>query len=169
MNLFVTSDNPTIAAQEHCDIHLRKMIVEVAQMLSTAHVELDGVQVAYKPTHKNHPCSKWIRETASNYRWAADHFAALCQEYTHRTAKIHKTASLVNVLSVAPRNIVPGDLQPFAMAMPDEFKILGIYDQTNAYKAYLRSKFQQWSIRTDRRPMVASWTNRETPQWMGQK
>ena len=37
MNVFYIDTNPNISAQFHCDAHLRKMIIEYAQMLSSAH------------------------------------------------------------------------------------------------------------------------------------
>ena len=43
MNIFILNDDPVIAAKEQCDKHVVKMIVESAQMLSTAHRMLDGV------------------------------------------------------------------------------------------------------------------------------
>ena len=55
MNIFYLSRDPVEAAKLQCDRHVVKMILETAQLLSTAHVELDGEQVAYKATHKNHP------------------------------------------------------------------------------------------------------------------
>ena len=42
MNLFVLNENPVIAAQEQCDKHINKMVIESAQMLSTTHRMLDG-------------------------------------------------------------------------------------------------------------------------------
>ena len=42
MNIFVLDNDPVIAAQTQCDKHVVKMIVESAQMLSTAHRLLDG-------------------------------------------------------------------------------------------------------------------------------
>jgi hypothetical protein len=42
INIFYTNEDPAIAAQEHCDKHVVKMILEYAQMLSTAHRILDG-------------------------------------------------------------------------------------------------------------------------------
>jgi len=42
MNLFVLNKDPVKAAQLQCDKHVVKMIVESAQMLSTAHRMLDG-------------------------------------------------------------------------------------------------------------------------------
>ena len=45
MNIFYLSHDPREAATFHCDKHVVKMIVETAQMLSTAHRLLDGQQV----------------------------------------------------------------------------------------------------------------------------
>ena len=42
MNIFVLDKDPVKAAQYQCDKHVVKMIVESAQMLSTAHRLLDG-------------------------------------------------------------------------------------------------------------------------------
>ena len=42
MNIFALSNDPAEAAQMMCDKHIPKMIVEAAQMLSTAHRMLDG-------------------------------------------------------------------------------------------------------------------------------
>lgn len=42
MNIFVLSQNPFEAAQYHCDSHTCKMVIEYAQMLSTAHRYHDG-------------------------------------------------------------------------------------------------------------------------------
>jgi len=42
MNIFALDINPYTAASYHCDKHVVKMIVEYAQLLSTAHRVLDG-------------------------------------------------------------------------------------------------------------------------------
>ena len=60
MNIFYIDKDPVIAAQMMCDKHVVKMILESAQMLSTAHRVLDGDVYAnliglYKTAHKNHP------------------------------------------------------------------------------------------------------------------
>jgi len=64
MNIFVTDICPIKSAQDHCDVHNRKMIIEASQLLSTVHFELDGIQVGYKPTHRNHPSAVWTRSTS---------------------------------------------------------------------------------------------------------
>lgn len=41
MNIFILDEDPAISVHYYCDEHVRKMIVESAQMLSTAHRVLD--------------------------------------------------------------------------------------------------------------------------------
>ena len=80
MNVFVLDNDPVIAAQQHCDKHVVKMIIESAQMLSTAHRMIDGKpekrpsvsgktmqqyyvlpdereNLFYKAVHKYHTCT----------------------------------------------------------------------------------------------------------------
>lgn len=163
MNIFATNQCPVISAQDHCTVHF-KMCVELGQLLSTAHYEIDGHVVGYKPTHKNHPSAIWVRECSGNYQWAFDHFKALCAEYTFRTGKVHKSSELLCLLVKQPSKIVAGPKTSFAMAMPDEFKKLGIFDQTKAYQSYLNAKYAEWSCRA--KPIRVDWGNRAVPSWV---
>ena len=109
MNIFVTDKDPAQAAKNLCDKHIAKMIVESAQMLSTAWWLLDsgcpGASI-YKPTHKHHPCTKWVMESDGNYLWLGQHAMAMCLEFTRRYGGIHKTQALVECLwKHPPRNI----------------------------------------------------------------
>ena len=101
MNIFYLDPHPTVAAQQCCDKHVVKMILESAQMLSTAHRVLDknDNELLYKEAHKNHPSTKWVRESHLNYQWLYAHFVALGEEYTARYGKIHVSiAKLKNFL-----------------------------------------------------------------------
>ena len=56
MNIFYLDRDPVVAAQLMCDKHVVKMILESAQILSTAHRAIDGDDRAneagfYKMTH----------------------------------------------------------------------------------------------------------------------
>jgi len=67
MNIFYFYDCPTKSAQAQPDKMLVKMPLETAQMLCTAHRELDGDEYAdkvglYKRAYWNHPCTVWARE-----------------------------------------------------------------------------------------------------------
>ena len=73
MNLFVVHSDPEKAARMLCDQHVRKMIVESAQMLCTAHWETGG-SAPYKRTHQNTSIAKWARSTFANYQWIVANF-----------------------------------------------------------------------------------------------
>ena len=113
MNIFYLDTNPKKSARMQCDKHCVKMILESAQMLSTAHRVLDGDEYAdkmglYKLAHKNHPSTVWVRSSSDNYRWLWKHYDALMQEYTLRYGKTHATSRLRNALLKLPANI-PND------------------------------------------------------------
>jgi hypothetical protein len=148
MNRFILDRDPVIAAQQHCDKHVVKMILEEAQMLSTVHRRFGSQDDRlYKATHANHPCTIWAGQTRANYRWAYNLFVALCDEYTHRYGKIHATARLLPALAEAPESLPDGPLTPFAQAMPDE---LHHEDAVEAYRLYYvvhKSGFAKWSKR----------------------
>lgn len=163
MNIFVTNECPIKSAQEHCNVHF-KMCVELGQLLSTAHHELDGNVVGYKPTHKNHPSAIWVRECSGNYKWAFLHFKALCDEYTFRTGKVHKSSELLSLLVKLPAKIEIAERTSFAMAMPDEHKAKGIFDPTAAYRSYLNAKYKEWLSRD--KPIKVEWKSRGKPGWV---
>jgi hypothetical protein len=162
MNLFVLSDCPFEAAKSHCDIHVNKMIIETAQMLSTAHRLLDGKMfielsksgsklkkwdhpklhdVLYKSTHYNHPSSVWIRAASNNYRWAYCLFKSLCNEYTDRRGKVHATQKLLDRhLFTTPANINAGMQTPFAICIADEYDLADVKDPIEAYRRYYIKK-----------------------------
>lgn len=150
MNIFYLHPDPAAAAQMQCDKHVVKMLLETAQLLSTAHRELDGDNVPdvfYKSTHKNHPSAKWVRDDAYHYDWAYQHFISLCGEYTHRYGKTHLTDSkLRNLLAKPPRKLAYGSWQSDPpQCMPDEYKC----DNTvTAYRNYYKgdkARFAEWN------------------------
>lgn len=140
MNIFYLHNDPMKAAQAMSDKHVIKMILESAQLLSTAHHVLDGDQaqskdLLYKCTHINHPSAKWVRQSADNYNWLYHHFLALCTEYTARYGKVHATfTKLGNILATLPSNIPHvGFTQP-PCAMPDQYKVAN--DSVTSYRNY---------------------------------
>lgn len=159
MNIFVLDKDPVLAAQMQCDKHVVKMIVESAQMLSTAHRLLDEEvdPVFYKVAHKGHPCTKWTMQSNNNYNWHYIHFGALCREYTHRYGKIHKTQALLgSLLLMPPRNIPIGPFTPQPLAMKSNPECMDPNDVVGSYRKFYMTK-------QARMPMV--WTKRDVPQW----
>ena len=94
MNIFYFNECPVLSAQAQPDKMLVKMPLETAQMLCTAHRELDGDEYAdkvglYKRAYWNHPCTVWARQTKLNYLWLYTHFLALGSEYKFRYGREH--------------------------------------------------------------------------------
>lgn len=178
MNIFVLNRDPAIAAQQMCDKHVVKMILESAQMISTCHRVLDGVpekrssvsgkrQVVYykladwredhmyKAVHINHPCNVWLRKNLSNYYWLYNHFLALLAEYKLRYSKEHSCEKLIEPFTTLPNRIAEGNVSDFALAMPDDCKTK---DPVISYQNYYRMYKHQF----------ATWKGREIPIWFQQ-
>jgi hypothetical protein len=154
MNIFVLDENPQIAAQMHNDKHVVKMILETAQLLCGVHWVTDSQHlIPYKLSHKNHPCSIWVRECIENYIWLCDLGLSLCEEYTYRYGKRHKSQDIIEwALVNKPELKENGDITPFALAMPDECKKTSAVDSYRLY--YITHKSN-----------ISSWKNRNKPYW----
>jgi hypothetical protein len=174
MNIFYLDRDPQKCAEMHCDKHVVKMIIEYAQLMSTAHRVLDGQEYfdltangrkikrwrhprfdneLMKASHVNHPSNIWLRQTDSNYAWLYRLFLELTKEYTHRYGKTHACARLIPNLRYIPQNIPMGEFTPPTPAMPDDCKIAG--DSLSSYHKYY----------VERKVSFARWTKREVPLW----
>jgi len=155
MNIFYLDRDPHEAARLQCDRHVVKMILETAQLLSTAHNELDGGQIAYKSTHKNHRSAVWVRQSRHNYRWLRRHREALGDEYTRRYGKVHATIQKHSeTLMWPPNNIPDGGFTDPPQCMPDECKRP---DAVQGYQVYYNYKADDW----DARGIPMKWYGRE--------
>ena len=154
MNIFVLSRDPVKAAEMLCDTHVVAMGREAAQMLSTA-AHMSGVEVGYKPTHHNHPCTVWARRSKANFEWLLAHGFAICMEYTRRYLHVHgaKTA-LIAVRDCAWLiRFKETELTPFAQAMPEQYKHP---NAVTAYRAFYKGE----------KARIAKWRNgRSPPSW----
>lgn len=149
MNIFYLDRTPHKAAQAHCDKHCVKMILESAQMLSTAQrtnqpqLSADADSVLYKVAHLNHPSSIWTRTSEDHYFWLYCLFLSLQAEYKRRYNKIHKSAALNELLMKLPPCPESGFIDP-PQCMPDQYKQ---DDCVEAYRAYYigeKAKFAVW-------------------------
>ena len=185
MNIFYLDKDPKVCAQMHVDKHCIKMILEYAQLLSTAHRILDGTvsiglgktgrkqtryvlpddreSVLYSATHLNHPSAVWCRQSAMNYHWLYSLLVECCKEYTYRYGKIHKCESsgLVNRLQTTPTNINgTKDFTEPTPAMPEDVKVPG--DSINSYRRYyVMNKEHLWS-------WSGKINSRERPKWLSE-
>lgn len=179
MNIFYISSDPVQAAEWMVDKHVVKMILESAQLLSTAHRVLDGREIEgrtdtgrkarrwvlddarehiiYKATHVNHPSAIWCREAVENYNWLVDHFFALMAEYKYRYNKDHACfGELSYMLASPPKNLQDYDMTKMPSAMADEYIISEdpIVNYRNYYKL---GKIN-----------LHKWTKRKPPEWINE-
>ena len=162
MNIFYLYDNPVMSAEAQPDKMLVKMPLETAQMLCTAHRELDGNEYAdevglYKRAYWNHPCTVWARESSANYVWLYKHFLALGKEYTFRYGKTHNSVDkLARALFKQPDNIKRIGMTPLAQAMPDKYKN---DDPIKAYRDYCINEkhYAKW----EKGRAMPNWWHRE--------
>jgi hypothetical protein len=152
MNIFVLDNDIEKCAQYYCDKHVIKMILESAQMLS-ATLRLNGIDKGYQVTHKNHPCTKWTRESLSNWKWLKKLATSLNKEYKFRFSHQinHKSYDLIKILPIP--KIKDYGLTPFAQAMPNEFK------NKNPIKAYR-------DFYCSEKKNILFWTKRTKPEWI---
>jgi hypothetical protein len=158
------------------DKHVVKMILETAQLLSTAHRLLDGTEsidtssgrkkkvyklpddrdtVLYSATHANHPSAVWARQSVENYNWLVDHLFALSDEYTYRYGKTHLTITKLGIpIASPPLNLKEWDMTPMPSCMDEQYKIGE--DPIANYRNYY--KYGKASMH--------SWKKREAPEWI---
>ncbi len=177
MNIFFLSQDPIEAAQMMVDRHVVKMILESAQLLSTAHRILDGMEtvtvsktgrskkiwelldarefVLYQATHVNHPSAIWCRTSVENYNWLVDHMFALMDEYTFRYEKKHKCqGELSYMLQSPPKNLKDWDMTTIPCAMDDKYIVSS--DAVDNYRNYYKTG----------KTHLHSWKKREAPDWI---
>ena len=179
MNIFYLHKDVKLCAEMHNDKHCVKMILEYAQLLSTAHRVLDGTigtglspsgrkkttytlsntmldGILYSATHVHHPSAAWVRQSSENYIWLANMLLALCEEYTYRYGKVHKVERdglCYVLLKNVPKNIESKGWSEPTPAMPDDVKVPG--DSVASYRNYyIKNKTH-----------LANWKNRKVPDW----
>ena len=143
MNIFVLHDDPARAAEMMCDKHVIKMILESNQMLSTV-ARKCGHDAPYRSTHAKHPCTLWAGESQNNWDWLVNHSRALCEEYTRRYGKIHKSQAVTEWAEDLDIDLPARGQTPFRLAMPDEYKT---DDPVESYRRYYvgdKARFAKW-------------------------
>ena len=178
MNIFYLHSDPKLCAEWAVDSHCVKMILESAQLLSTAHRLLDGVEytdktktgrnvkrwrlpdardtILYSATHINHPSAVWCRESNNNYNWLWCYLYEHCKEYTHRYGKVHKVeqTALLKQLQSPPHNIEIGYKTQPPSAMDTKYIISeNAVDNYRNYYKYGKAHLHKWK-------------NRDAPEWL---
>jgi len=157
MNLFFLDLDPKKCAEYHCDKHVVKMILEITQMLYTAHHLLDNLPINLpldhykKISNHNHPMAIWIRNSNENYIYSSRIAKELSLEYTFRYNKVHSCDKHVNwLMNNLPKNILIGVRTNPPLCMPDDSKDLS-GDFIKSYRKYYllhKRYFAKWKLRS---------------------
>ena len=151
MNIFYVDRDPVIAAQQLVDKHVVKMPLETAQLLCSAFPQGTA---PYRRTHYNHPSSVWTRRSRANYEWLIRHGLALCEEYTRRYKKVHKS-NIVILWCQANIDVLEWGEDFFTdppECMPEDCKN---GNSVQSYREYYRKH----------KSYIYNWTNRDKPEW----
>jgi hypothetical protein len=169
MNLFFLDTDPKKCAEYHCDKHVVKMLLELVQLLYTAHHLLNSDNLPndhYKQiSNPKHPTSIWTRLCVENYNYTSELAIYLCNEYTLRYNKVHKCEKHAIWL----RNNIPKfeikfeykpdtklsynkyfesiGITPVPLAMPEDSKC---NDPIISYRTYYKNHkthFVKWTLR----------------------
>ena len=179
MNIFVTDEDPVLAARDLCDKHVRsKMQIEGAIMLAHAFPQeiLDHPSTPRTKTGKprrsgkgysKHQCSIWARESKDNFMWLVNHTLEQFEERMFRwpSSAEHFTKEFIVWCSKNLHNttIEKTTLTPYAIAIGVDcicrtvipnFDSLTAVDQYRNYIVYDKD--------------FALWTKRESPSWYNQ-
>jgi len=181
MNIFYLHNDPKVCAELHVDKHVVKMIVEYAQLLSTAKRMTDGIKyeaksktgrkvqrfrlenpneeaTIYKAVHYHHPSAVWARSSSQHYNWLYSLFRELGKEYTHRYKKDHSTIELLkDLLKYPPVNLKDNGWSEPPPAMSHYPQCIVPGDSIQSYKNYYN----------EAKAYFAKWTNRQQPEWFG--
>lgn len=166
MNIFFLDKCSQKSAQALHNIHLRKMIVETGQLLSSVHAVYPGQnppKVLYKisKSQANHPCAQWARANYANYVDLLGYMHDLLVEYEYRFEKSHKSQLLWDSLKTGN----DPDLKKFKnvtqipLCMPDKYKS---NDPIQSYRDYYINEKT-----TDKNgKWMMYYTKREPPTWL---
>lgn len=161
MNIFVFDEDPHKAAMWLDDVRQNKMILETAQLLSTAIQESgnSGNYSVYKSTHKNHPCTKWVMKSRGNYSWTVS--------YLHQLGQIrnpsHKSLQLLSYFKDYEHfgEFEQEERTPFANCARNLDQLLDftyVKDTFSAYRSYISERWKRDTIKL-------SWNYGQQPDW----
>ncbi|WP_254863682.1 hypothetical protein [Halovivax gelatinilyticus] len=157
MNVFWLDENPRLAARYHCDQHVNKMLLEAAQVLCTAARE-NGCdrEFLYRPTHRDHPVTRWASESRANWLELREHARALNAEFCERYEKVtdHKSWTVIDRIDPDEIDFSSASPTPKPQAMPEQYRVPG--DPVAAYRAYYSGEKAEW----------AEWAYTEEPPWL---
>ena len=161
MNIFALDKCPMQSAQWLDDIRKNKMILESAQMLSTAVRVLspDTDLSVYKVAYLNHPCTIWARQSRENFKWLLSHMSHLFLQKDG----LHKSANLLtDFQKYADSGYFPSEgLTPFANCARNLERGVDYSDVDDVHQAYRMYMNDRWKENN----ITLTWRWGREPEW----
>ena len=149
MNIFALSRCPMQSAWWLDDIRKNKMILESAQMLSTAVRTLcpDTDLQVYKVAYLNHPCTIWARQSRDNFKWLLSHMSHLWLQKggEHGSARLIPQLDEYSSTGYFPNE----ELTPFANCARNLERGVDYSEHTDtheAYRLYMNDRWKETNI-----------------------
>ncbi len=166
VNVLYFSDDPELAARQHCDKHVAEMIIACCRILSAVWAEkasdlvtLDWTMIAqpapprerkhlvatiadqriYAATMfiSSHPSVAWASLYGGNYEWLWRLGMALLSEYTMRFDRIHACTPVLRALETIPPSLA-GTLETWCDAPSVVPPEVHFEDTVTSYREYYR-------------------------------
>ncbi len=160
MNIFAFSPDPWECALWLDDVRKNKMILETAQLLSSAVAINDPswAKHVYKPTHLGHPCAKWVMTSKTNFSWLLTYMKDLVEQQGK-----HKSSELIPVFSEYYKEgwFLQSERTPFPNCAANAglgISFRHIPDVHEAYRLYITERWKRDTI-------SLSWLKGEEPSW----
>ena len=162
VNFFYLDQDPKICAQSYCNKHIIKIPIEIAQILSKIHYDLES-SIDYSTIYNSSRVVKntlgpylWAIESYDNYIWTCRLGLELINEYKYRYNKIeHKTERILLSLLSNPPNLPKIGIT--------KFRGTNKYDmfQYISDDPIICAKYHYSEIKCEN----DKWTNRSIPIW----
>ncbi len=161
MNIFAFDKCPMQSALWLDDVRKNKMILESAQMLSTAvrWLDPDTTLPVYKLAYINHPCSKWARRSRANFKWLLSHMSWLFNQ----KSGMHKSARLIPLFQqyVDDGEFPNEELTDFANCARNLERGVDYSEVDDVHQAYRMYMNDRWK----ERKITLTWRWGKEPDW----
>jgi hypothetical protein len=156
MNIFAFDPDPWNCALWLDDVRKNKLILETAQLLSSAVAINDPswASKVYKPTHLGHPCAKWVMASKLNYSWLMTYFHCLASQFG-----VHKSFGLFDTFEdYYHQGWFPSEAQtPFPNCAANASLGISFKHVADVHEAYRLYITERWKVDT----ITVSWTKGE--------
>jgi hypothetical protein len=125
--------------------HVRKMILESAQMLSTVN-RLNGLEEGYLPAYTTHKCVRWVMESELNWKYLKYLALYLGREAVYRGYSYHDSLRVIKNLSV-PNLPIKDRITTPKLSMPTKYMTDDVIESYRKYYIGDKQHLAEWGIR----------------------